>query len=319
MNTSRGFFTIATGDEKYYRFANNLLKSYRLHNTQYPFSILCDRENKYTKDFDSVVVLNSIQRNYLDKFRMLIDSPYYEGIFIEPDCLIYRDISCFFNMLAKTSDVSSFGWNDAELSTWFDSPKKTINQFGTTINSIPVFCPGYIFIRKSETSRKMYYDIVELADWILNNTVNDNPRLLGRYGLRDDPLFFIAMKLNGLECSAKPSVGKCINYPRVKKILRISLAKGELDVVQEKVYLNCNLLHFSTRRCIEEGLYLHQCTILKMIYQKVPFFVIRLFETKFFVFSFKIIKKIKYGIINRVKEYINNISNLYLFSLKDNS
>lgn len=48
---NRGFFTIATGDEKYYRFANNLLKSYRLHNTKYPFAILCDRENQYTKDF----------------------------------------------------------------------------------------------------------------------------------------------------------------------------------------------------------------------------------------------------------------------------
>ena len=99
----------------------------------------------------------------------------------------------------------------------------------------------------------------------MNNTIDENPRLLGGNGLRDDPLFFITMKLNGCICVEKPKIGKCINYPRVKKILRISLRKGNLDVVQEKEYYNCNLLHFSTRRCVEEGLYWHQCTVLKLI------------------------------------------------------
>ena len=46
------------------------------HNTKYPFAILCDRENKYTKDFDQVVLLDNVKNNYHDKFRMLIDSPY---------------------------------------------------------------------------------------------------------------------------------------------------------------------------------------------------------------------------------------------------
>ena len=78
----RGFFTIATGNEKYYKFASNLLKSYRLHNLKYPFAILCDRENEYTKDFDQVVLLDNVKNSYQDKFRMLIDSPYQEGIFM---------------------------------------------------------------------------------------------------------------------------------------------------------------------------------------------------------------------------------------------
>lgn len=40
-----GFFTIATGDEQYYKMAHNLLRSYR-HFTKnpLPFAILCDRE-----------------------------------------------------------------------------------------------------------------------------------------------------------------------------------------------------------------------------------------------------------------------------------
>lgn len=51
---------------------------------------------------------------------MLIDSPYQKGIFIETDCLIYRDISVFFYMLAKESDFSSFGWNDGKLTKWLN-------------------------------------------------------------------------------------------------------------------------------------------------------------------------------------------------------
>ena len=297
----RGFFTIATGNEKYYKFASNLLKSYRLHNLKYPFAILCDRENEYTKDFDQVVLLDNVKNSYQDKFRMLIDSPYQEGIFIEPDCLVYRDISCFFDMLAKDSDLSSFGWNDASISTWFDNPQKIIEKYGSDIEKTPLFCPGYIFVRKSEICNKIYNDLIELSEWIMNNTIDENPGIMCGSGLRDDPLFFVAMKLNGCICVEKPKVGKCINYPRVKKILQISMRKGKLDVVQERKYYNCNLLHFSTRKCVEEGLYWHQGTSLKMIVDKMPVFVISVFESKFFIFLFKLLKKIKYAVIHRVK------------------
>lgn len=299
---NRGFFTIATGDEKYYRFANNLLKSYRLHNTKYPFAILCDRENQYTKDFDQIVILDNVKNNYLDKFRMLIDSPYQEGIFIEPDCLIYRDISCFFDMLAKESDLSSFGWNDARISGWFDNPQKITKEYGSKIEEIPLFCPGYLFVRKTEMCNKIYRDLLELSDWIMKNTIDENPRLMCGSSLRDDPLFCIAMKLNGCICSERPKVGKCINYPRVKKFLKISMKKGDLDVIQEREYDNCNLLHFSTRKCIEDGLYWHQCTTLKMIINKTPCFIISVFESKFFIALFKLLKKIKYAVIHRVKK-----------------
>ena len=55
---TRGFITIATGKEMYYKLALNLLKSYRLYSRNpLPFAIMCDRENDYTKQFDQVVIL----------------------------------------------------------------------------------------------------------------------------------------------------------------------------------------------------------------------------------------------------------------------
>lgn len=296
---NRGFFTIATGDEKYYKFANNLLQSYRLRNDKYPFAILCDRENKYTKDFDQVVILNDVKYSYLDKFKMLIDTPYEEGIFIEPDCLIYRDISVFFDMLAKESDLSSFGWNDDKITHWFDNPRKIIEKYGNVLEEIPLFCPGYMFIRKSETCNKIYYDLLELSEWIMKNAIDENPRLLCGNSLRDDPLFFLAMKLNGCICVEKPSIGKCINFPKTKKILRISMRKGQLDVVQDRVFCDCNLLHFSTRRCVEEGLYLHQCISIALITNKTPSFLIDVFDFCVFIAVFQLVRRIKYTIAHR--------------------
>lgn len=41
---SYGFLTIATGDEKYYKMAANLLQSYRYFSKPlFPFAILADR------------------------------------------------------------------------------------------------------------------------------------------------------------------------------------------------------------------------------------------------------------------------------------
>lgn len=68
----RGYVTLAVGDEKYYKLAVNLLKSYRLHTDEtLPFAIVCDRENKYTKMFDKTVIIKNPSRTYVDKLEIL--------------------------------------------------------------------------------------------------------------------------------------------------------------------------------------------------------------------------------------------------------
>lgn len=55
---TRGFCTIATGNEKYYEMAAQLLRSYRKHTKDdIPFAIICDRENKNVLGFDKVVLM----------------------------------------------------------------------------------------------------------------------------------------------------------------------------------------------------------------------------------------------------------------------
>ena len=53
---TRGFVTIATGAERYFQIAENLLLSYRkFASVKYPFAIICDRKNNYTSEFDNVI------------------------------------------------------------------------------------------------------------------------------------------------------------------------------------------------------------------------------------------------------------------------
>ncbi len=72
----RGFVTIATGREEYYRLAHNLLLSYKYHTeSPLPFALLCDRENEYTSDFDQVVIIEKPYHSYHDKVYLLDLAP----------------------------------------------------------------------------------------------------------------------------------------------------------------------------------------------------------------------------------------------------
>lgn len=121
----RGFVTLATGNEKYYKMAVNMLHSFKVHNPKAKMAILCDRENEYTDEFDDAVILENVNGNYKDKFRLLVDSPYEESIFIEPDCLIYHNLDFFgiyfplnriFQALAGMLLRSIFGLNQTKQS-----------------------------------------------------------------------------------------------------------------------------------------------------------------------------------------------------------
>ena len=89
----RGFVTIATGHERYYRMARNLLRSYRQNcSERVRFALIADRRNEYTEEFDDVVILENPANNWMDKLELLCNCPYDENIFIDADCLVYRDI-----------------------------------------------------------------------------------------------------------------------------------------------------------------------------------------------------------------------------------
>ena len=107
---TRGFVTIATGNERYYKMARNLLRSYRLSAKEpMRFAIIADRKNKYTDEFDDVVILENPTHSWMDKMMLLTDCPYDENLFIDADCLVYENINFFWSCFENGADFSCFG------------------------------------------------------------------------------------------------------------------------------------------------------------------------------------------------------------------
>ena len=110
METKKGFITVATGNERYYILAYNLLLSYRYHSqSPMPFAILCDRRNIWTEAFDEVVILDNPACSYTDKLRILDLSPFDETLFLEADTLAYRDLNGLWDYFQDSPDIGLVG------------------------------------------------------------------------------------------------------------------------------------------------------------------------------------------------------------------
>ncbi len=275
-----------------------MLRSFRYHNPDAKIAILCDKENEYTAEFDDVVVLDNVQGSYKDKFRLLTDCPYDENIFIEPDCFIYRNLDFFWDILSAESDYSSFGWNDSPLKIWFKSDEalQEIKKYLTDIETFPLFNPGYFFVRKGGKCEKMYRDCMDISDYIMSNPVLKNDEALLCNGkLRDDPVLSLAMEVNGFVCNAKPKIGKCISLPSKYRIDTIDFEKGILDVTDKngKEFKDCSILHFSSRKVFEEGLYLWQKNIIRLVSEGRKGMVLKISESKLALLFCNVYMKLK--------------------------
>lgn len=153
----RGFVTIATGKDHYYRIARNLLSSYRLNAGKYPFALICDRENKYTEAFDEVVLLKDPSYSYLDKLRLFDCLPFDETIFIDADCLVYGDIDRWWGLFEQADDFSVFGYAIENLNTnkgWFRT--EGMGKYRDRIHYVPSFSGGVYYLRNTEKCRQVF-------------------------------------------------------------------------------------------------------------------------------------------------------------------
>lgn len=188
----QGFVTIATGNERYYRMARNLLRSYRQNcREQMRFALIADRHNEYTEEFDDVVILESATNSWLDKLALLKYCPYNENIFIDADCLIYKDINFFWNLFSEAGDFSCFGkaFPLGSKEGWFYDQAAEVYpiHFLTHLHGM------LYFIRRGETINQMYalcQDIMTNYHSIKFKYFNDR--------LADEPVFALAMAILNL-------------------------------------------------------------------------------------------------------------------------
>lgn len=270
MSRIKGFITMATGSERYYEVAVNLYRSYKIHGGELPFTIICDRHNKYTKKFDNVIILSEVQKSYLDKFSLFLNLPYDENFFIEPDCLIYKNIDSIFDHFENAPDFYALNVTRAELGhdEWF-VPSEPITRKYPNLTHFLGFHPGYMFFRKGELMQKMYDDCVEIGEYLKTCSAYKETKIFFNGVLRDDPVIWLAAEKNNCfsaSVKSSPYIGEPIYLPGTK-ILSISQNEEKLDIIDGydgSGHDNNFLLHFSTRRT-REGLYSHQVIAMKML------------------------------------------------------
>ena len=258
---TRGFVTIATGEERYYDIARNLLWSYQqFASKKYPFAIICDKENKYTKEFDDIIILEKAYCNYLDKLQLYKYLPYDETIFIDADSLAYGDLDEWWNIFAKATDFSLFGyaWMDLESGRGWFVPDG-MREYKDKITYIPDFNGGIYYMRKSETCKNVF----ELANYFANNFAKyafngfDQPA--------DEPCLALAMAVNN--CMPLDIQEKGLIFAPKRKNIDLDILLPKAIYHNETKSYNVNLIHWSNYRT-QLSLYKYEVRKLKLIREK---------------------------------------------------
>ncbi len=233
---TRGFVTIATGDEKYYILAQNLLRTYRkCMADDTPFSIICDRENQFTDSFDQVILMDQANCSYMDKLLLYRYTPYYETIFIDADSLILSDPSGLWEDFADADDVSCYGCAyplDSDRA-WFTY--EGTGKYKEDINFLIDLHGGIYYIRKTPRSKEIFEKAIELAgeykQYSFKNFVDP----------ADEPVLAMSLAIHQSVPCSRPA--RLLFVPSHWGQLSVS-PEGEVFIKGEK--RNCEILHFGT-------------------------------------------------------------------------
>lgn len=217
---TRGFVTLAVGDEKYYQLAANLLYSYKYHSVNpIPFAIICDKKNKYTDLFDKVVILDTPTKSYMDKLTILNIPPFEKNIFIDADCLAYKDLNELWKYM-PTEGISCFGkaLNLDSEDGWFNI--NDIGEYKTKINFIPQMHGGVIFFNNDALSHSIYQQALIISKNYLQYKF--------KYFTKpaDEPILALSMAINN--CKPIHTQNEAYIFYPTKRYIKSNIKKGEL-------------------------------------------------------------------------------------------
>lgn len=152
---TRGFVTIATGRIEFFMMARNLLRSYRYFSAApLPFAVICDKTNEYTDAFDDVVIFPDATRSYLDKLALTSLASYEKTIFINADCLAYRDLNDLWDVFRDAPPFCCLGsvlpFDSDE--GWFK--RENVGVFSDKVRFHISFHGGAYYIERSNPAYK---------------------------------------------------------------------------------------------------------------------------------------------------------------------
>lgn len=250
----KGFLTVATGKEMYYVLAHNLLMSYRLHSAEpMPFAILCDRFNEWTADFDEAVIIDNPSRSFLDKVRIIDLSPFDETIFIDADCLAYRDLNGLWDIFKDSPDLGVLGQtypNDSDEGWW---THENLGDLGDKVGYKMTCQGGMYYVRNNG---KDIREFSQLCQEILAR-YNDFKFKLFPTKPEDENIFTLASAVSGW-LPVRDWYELFGYYPEMK-VVSIEIKSGKLEYEWTKdpgnVRKDAFFVHFGTYNAKNGWLY----------------------------------------------------------------
>lgn len=240
MNQTIGFFTVATGDEHYYKIAVNLLRSYRQFSPEpLPFAILADRENAYTKEFDKTVILSDPTRSYLDKLSLYEYLPYDISVFIDADCLAYGDLNVIFDHFRDGDDFCCYGrvLPLEDKTGWFNY--EDLGELQPRVSYCVGLHGGIYYIRRTPKAAEVFETAKQIArDY-------EKYSFKGRFSTPgDEPILALSMALTGCKPIPFRPEGICCYWEHEHK-MDLNIEKGR--AVIRKTGKQTHLVHWGTR------------------------------------------------------------------------
>lgn len=146
---------MAWGSPRFMEMAILLAKSIRLFNKTIPLAIATDSDAyEHLKDwYDFIIPLrkdvpkNNAQKTYLNTY-----SPFDKTIFIDADCLVFHDVSIYFD-LYKDASIGVMGRWRNDGTWWYDVPKMC-ERF--QIDNVAFFNGGFYYFSKTALSDSVF-------------------------------------------------------------------------------------------------------------------------------------------------------------------
>lgn len=237
QSMERGFITVATGSDHYYRLARQLLRSYRCCCKEpVPFALICDRENADTAEFDCVIILDHPSGSYLDKLSICRYSPFEETIFIDADSIILKDPSGLWEDFSLASAVSCYGkvFPNGSEGGWFLHEK--IGKWKESVKYQIGLHGGVYYFRNDAKAQLVFHTAVQLTQ-----EYDD-------YGFRefskpaDEPVMALSMAIH--DCRPVEKEGQVIFFHAIYGRLRLN---DNGDLCLDGVPCDAIVCHFATK------------------------------------------------------------------------
>lgn len=240
---SRGFITIATGDNKYHDMAKTLVKSYKLTSKDpVQFAVITDDTNDKFEEFDDVVVIKDATRSYMDKIDIMRYSPYDETIFVDADCIAFNDLNEYWEDF-QGAEFSAYGkvfYEDSDRA-WFKI-SETLKYERLLKYSIDLH-GGIYYFKKGKMVDNIYTTCKDISSDYASFRFKNFKKPA------DEPIIALAMAVNGAKSIDQINNRFC--FLRNVKKLKANFFERILSYWFNDSYTtDGKLIHFGTSRTI---------------------------------------------------------------------